>query len=299
MLFAIMIDMSRPIRVEYSNALYHVITRGNAFQDIYLDDKDRKKFLDWLRKAVETYHLICHAYCLMDNHYHLLIETPDANLSKAMRDLNGNYTQWFNARHRRIGHLFQGRYKAFVIEKESYLLGVSRYIILNPVRAKLVSHPRFWKWSSYRATVGSVCCPDWLSINWMLSLFSKSKNKAQKEYHRFISEGTCVEDPYRDLTHRFILGTPQFVHWIWKKTKSSEHIKEHSREERIVGKPNLQELFEDISTKNERNEAIVFARFLCGYSASEIARFLHLDRSVVSKISRGVYKKIKKARSTT
>jgi len=295
-----MVDMARPLRIEYPNALYHVITRGNAHQDIFLDDKDRKKFLYWLKDIIETHKLICHAYCLMDNHYHLLVETPGANLSKAMRDLNGNYTQSFNAYHNRIGHLFQGRYKAFVIEKETYLLAVARYIVLNPVHAGFVLHPRLWKWSSYQATAGSANRPDWLSIDWLLDLFSKKRNKAQMEYRHFVSEGLHDGDPYDDLVHNFILGTPQFVHWLWKKTKGSEHLKEYPREERIVGRPNLEDLFEDISTKDERNKVIIFARFRCGYFISEIAKHLHLDPSVVGKISRGIYNiKIKKAGSRT
>lgn len=109
--------MARPLRVEYPGALYHVMSRGNAFQNIFLDNRDREAYLDHLKSAVKNHNLICHAYCLMGNHSHLLLETPDPNLSQAMRDLNGNYTQWFNAKHKRVGHLFQGRYRAFVIEK--------------------------------------------------------------------------------------------------------------------------------------------------------------------------------------
>ena len=125
----------------------------------------------------------------MDNHYHLLLETLDANLSVAMRDLNGNYAQWFNVTHDRVGHLFQGRYKAFVIERETYLLEIVRYIVLNAVRAGLVEHPKDWKWSSYRATAGMTTVPKWLHVDWVLANFSKGKSDAQKEYRRFVREG--------------------------------------------------------------------------------------------------------------
>jgi putative transposase len=279
--------MARPLRVEYPGALYHVISRGNAYQKIFRDDKDRIKFLDWIKDAVELHNLICHAYCLMDNHYHLLIETPDGNLSKAMRDLNGNYTQWFNARHKSVGHLFQGRYKAFVIEKETYLLQVARYIILNPIRAKLVDHPKDWKWSSYRFTAHFDKTPTWFHSDWIINFFGEKKEDAQKCFRKFINNGIDANDPHNDSKNGFVLGSPQFVHWIWEtQTSGSEKLKEHSREQRIVGRPSLSEIFENVKTKDERDVAIKFARFRCGYLTTEIAEYAGLHRSVVGKISR-------------
>ena len=279
--------MTRPLRVEYPEALYHVISRGNARQNIYLDDKDRQKFLDWVADIVQIHNVIIHAYCLMNNHYHLLIETPDANLSKAMRDLNGNYTQWFNFKHQTVGHLFQGRYKAFVIEKESYLLEVARYIVLNPVRAKLVDHPYKYKWSSYKHTAGFNKVSKWLQQDWILEFFNKDKNKAQKQYCNFIKDGIDKENPHDDVTNGFLLGSPQFVNWIWElQTNGSEELKEYPREQRVVGRPSLKEIFKDIKTKQERNNAIKFARYRCGYLTTEIARHVGLDRAVVGRISR-------------
>jgi len=290
-LFGIMISsMARPIRIEYPGALYHVISRGNDHHDLYLDDQDRQKFLDWIEDAVEMHQLICHAYCLMDNHYHLLIETKEANLSKAMRDINGNYTQSFNVRHKHVGHLLQGRYKAFVIEKETYLLAVARYIVLNPVRAKLVKHPRQWKWSSYLSTAEAQDHPQWLCTDWILKLFGKEKRIAQKQYRQFVKAGTDVGDPYDEVKNGFLLGSPQFVDWIWQaKTNGLEKKKEYSREQRIVGRPTLDELFSDVQTKEDRNRIIRLARFRCGYLSSEIARHLGLDSSVIARISRGKY----------
>jgi len=266
------------------------MARGNSSQDIYLDNKDRIKFLYWLKDTLETHNLICHAYCLMDNHYHLLIETPDANLSSAMRDLNGNYSQWFNVKHKHIGHLFQGRYKAFVIEKEAYLLEVARYIVLNPVRAGSVEHPSQWKWSSYNATSGSRKIPEWLHVDWLLESFAQERKTAQQEYRRFIVEGIDGKDPFENLENGFLLGTPQFIHWIWENhTAGSERLKEHPREQRIVGRPTLEEIFKDIQTKEKRNSAITFARIRCGYLATEIAPFVNLDPAVVGRISKGTY----------
>lgn len=282
--------MVRPLRVEYPGALYHVIARGNAYQDIVVDDKDRKGFLYWLKDTIEIHNLVCHAYCLMDNHYHLLFETPDANLSRAMQDLNGNYSQWFNTRHGRVGHLFQGRFKSMVIEKESYLLEVSRYIVLNPIRANIVKQSRSWKWSSYNATAGIARAPNWLHTDWLLGHFSKSMKKAQVEYRNFIIAGIDRRDPHEDLENNFILGTPQFVHWIWNNyTNGSEHMKDHPREQRIVGRPSLDEIFSDVSNVKERDKAICFARIRCGYLISEIAQRIQLDASTVGKIARDKY----------
>ena len=146
--------MARPLRIEFSGAIYHVTSRGNARCAIYEDDEDRRAFLSALDRVMVRFHWICHAYCLMDNHYHLLIETPEGNLSQGMRQLNGVYTQGFNRRHNRVGHLFQGRFKAIVVDRDSYLLELCRYIVLNPVRAGEVSRPEEYRWSSYRATAG-------------------------------------------------------------------------------------------------------------------------------------------------
>jgi REP element-mobilizing transposase RayT len=132
--------MARPLRIEFAGALYHVTARGNERKAIYRDDADRSRFLDGVRRAVDRFHLLLHANVLMDNHYHLLVETLEANLSQAMRDLDGNYAQYFNRAHRRVGHLFQARYKAILVDRDTYLLELSRYIHLNPVRAGMVSH---------------------------------------------------------------------------------------------------------------------------------------------------------------
>ena len=282
--------MSRPLRVLYEGALYHVIARGDNKKKIFLDDTDRRKFLFWLEDVVKTHNLVVYAYCLMDNHYHLLVETPDANLPAAMRDLNGNYSQWFNARHSRVGHLFGGRYKSFLIEKETYLLAVARYIVLNAVKAGLVDHPSKWKWSSFKATAGLSKTPHWLSVDWLLGNFSKKRPQAQRAYREFVVEGIDAPNPYDELEHDFILGSPQFVHWIWDNhTAGSEDLKDYPRAQRIVGRPTLKDLFTPGMTKQRRDDAIVFARVRCGYLASEIARHLGLERSVVGKISRGTY----------
>lgn len=281
--------MARPLRVEYPGALYHVMSRGNAHQDIFLDDIDRRAFLKNLGNCVETHNLLCHAYCLMGNHYHLLLETLDGNLSAAMRDINGIYTQKFNYRHKRVGHVLQGRYKAFVIEKDIYFLEVARYIVLNPVVSGLVNHPRLWRWSNYNATAGVLVAPKWLQTNWTLGLFFRKRKQARNKYQEFVKGGIGLPSPYDDLKEGIILGSPQFVSWIWEKTNGSEDIKEIPRTERVVGRPTLDELFDDVKSLKDRDDAIHFARKRCGYLISEIASHLSLDSSTVGKIARGRY----------
>lgn len=202
--------MARPLRVEFPGALYHITSRGNAGQSIFLDDEDRLTFLDILAEVVERYRFRCYGYCLMDNHYHLLVETPEANLSRGMRQLNGVYTQAFNRRHKRSGHLFQGRYKAILVEKGAYLLELARYIVLNPVRVGLVRQPGRWRWSSYRATAGLEEVPPFLEVGWLLSQFDRDPERARRAYRRFVAQGKGVEI-WGELKGGVILGGDAFV----------------------------------------------------------------------------------------
>jgi putative transposase len=164
-----------------SNGVNHVTSRGNEKKPVFKDDTDRQNFLNTLQHVNKRYNWICHAYCLMTNHYHLLIETPDGNLSLGMRQLNGVYTQLFNKLHGRTGHLFQGRYKAILIQKDSHLLEVCRYVVLNPVRARMVQRPDDWKWSSYPATAGRATSHPGLTTDWVLGQFNGKRGKASRD----------------------------------------------------------------------------------------------------------------------
>ena len=198
--------MARPLRLEFPGALYHVTSRGNARQKIYLDEEDRRLYLDLLGKEVTQQGWRCYAYCLMDNHYHLLIETPEPNLVAGMRRLNGVYTQVFNRRQRRVGHLFQGRYKAIVVDKDGYLRELCRYIVLNPVRAKAVKRPEQWPWSSYRTTVGELPAPPWLAVEEVRALFP-----GRGAYRRFVEQGIGQESPWAELRGQIYLGGEEFL----------------------------------------------------------------------------------------
>ena len=209
--------MSRQLRIEYAGALYHITSRGNAQESIYRDDADRTEFLLILSKTCNRFNWHCHAYCLMGNHYHLMIETKQANLSKGMKHLNGSYTQFFNRTHKRIGHVYQGRFKAILVEKNSYLLELSRYIVLNPVRARMVKSAQDWPWSSYRATTGMINAHTCLSTDWLLSCFSKKQFKAQQAYRVFIEQGKNQPSPWENLKNQIYLGSAEFVEEMQSK----------------------------------------------------------------------------------
>jgi putative transposase len=166
--------MARPLRIILPGAPYHITSRRNAREKIYLDNKDRTTFLDLLAKSCNLFNWLCHAYCLMGNHYHLVVEILDDTLTRSMQHLNGAYTQKFNWNHSRVGHLFQGRYKAILIERDSHLLEACRYVVLNPVRANMTTKPEEWRWSSCRVTSGLATADKCLSTDWVLHQFGDS-----------------------------------------------------------------------------------------------------------------------------
>ena len=189
--------MARPLRLEFPGALYHLTSRGNARLPIYEDDEDRETFLATLSAAIERFNWLCHPYCLMGNHYHLMVETPDSNVSAGMRHLIGVYTQRFNRRHRRVGHVFQGRFKAIVVERQSYLLELCRNVVLNPVRVAMVKRVERYPWSSYRATAGLEPAPSWLTTDWVLGQFGRQRRRAQTRYAEFVEAGIGAVSPAR------------------------------------------------------------------------------------------------------
>ncbi len=205
--------MARPVRVEYPGALYHVTARGVAQQPIFFDAHDRASFLRLLGRVHEEHGFIVHAYCLMDNHYHLEVETPQANLSRGMQWLGQTYAGFVNRRRGRAGHLFPGRFKAVLVEREGYLYVLTRYIHLNPVRAKLVKHPAQHPWSSYRAYVGATRVQPWLETHATLGAFGQTLEKARLAYRRFV-EDQPVTDPFRDVRDGALLGGDAFVRRI-------------------------------------------------------------------------------------
>ena len=208
--------MARALRIEYPGAFYHLMHRGNAGSDIFKSERDRERFLEYLGKAVERYELRIHSYCLMTNHYHLLVETAQPNLSQAIKWINVSYAAYFNRKRKRSGHLFQGRYKAILIDADEYLTHLSRYIHLNPKRARMVEDLKDHPWSSYPVFGGYVKAPEWLETSWLLSLFGKDHKQAKKNYRSFVEsvQNEEIEDPSTDMVGGVILGGVDFVNWV-------------------------------------------------------------------------------------
>lgn len=283
--------MARALRIEYPDAVYHVTSRGNARNRIFADDQDRENFLAVLGVVVKRYNWLCHAYCLMDNHYHLMIETPDANLSRGMRQLNGVYTQKYNWRHSKTGHIFQGRYKSILVEKENYLLELCRYVVLNPVRANMVEKAEEWKWSSYEATAGIKSVPDYLMVDWILDLFSSKKGEAQKRYRQFVREGIHQGSPWEELQAQVLLGKEGFIDKFKDLLSDKEQVKEIPRPQRYVSRPGLSKIFQEGETKSRRNRHIHTAHVKYGYTLKDIADHLRIHYTTVSKAMSGVDKK--------
>lgn len=276
--------MSRPLRIEYPDAVYHVTSRGNARNNIFQSDSDRETFLKIFAAVVRQFNWLCHAYCLMDNHYHLLIETPDGNLSKGMRHLNGVYTQKYNWQNIKTGHVFEGRYKAILVEKDSYLLELCRYVVLNPVRAKMTEKPEQWKWSSYLYTVGIKNCPEYLTTDWLLGHFSPKMLEAQKLYRRFVRDGIGLKSPWEELQGQILLGEELFIDEHRDLLYDKQPVKEIPRTQRYLNRPKLSIFFSKEHEKAERNKQIRQAHIQHGYTLKEIADHLGIHYTTVSKV---------------
>jgi putative transposase len=277
--------MARPLRIEYAEAVYHVTSRGNARKSIFRDDKDRGMLINILEEVNDRYHWLCHAYCLMSNHYHLVIETPDGNLSKGMRHLNGVYTMRFNRHHGSVGHVFQGRYKAILVQKESHLLEVCRYVVLNPVRAEVVEVPERWRWSSYRATAGMEKAHACLSTDWVLGQFGSKKRIAEKRYRAFVKDGIGGHRIWEGVKGQSILGEKEFIDRLIDFVRGYEEVIEIPKGQRYVTRPSLGEIFKDAEgEKQKRDAGIVDAVTKWGYSGREVANHLGLHYSTVSRL---------------
>lgn len=280
--------MARPLRIAFPGAVYHITSRGNERKAIFWDAQDHDAFLEILHHVITRYNWFCHAYCMMDNHYHLLIETPDGNLSIGMRQLNGVYTQLFNKGHGRIGHLFQGRFEAVVVQKESHLLEACRYVVLNPVRAKMVEAPHQWLWSSYSATAGQRRPHPCLTTEWILGQLASDRKTAEEAYRRFVEDGIAAESIWKDLKGQSILGGIGFVEKMSDHVKGKESIPEIPKGQRFINRPTIESLFteEVLRDRRARDERVFEAVEKHGYTQREVADHLRLHFTSVSRIMR-------------
>lgn len=290
--------MARPLRIEYPGAFYHVTSRGNEKKDIFRDTKDRQRFLRYLESATERYGASMHVYCLMSNHYHLLLETPRGNLSEIMRHINGAYTTYFNVRHQRAGHLFQGRYKAILVEFDEYAKELSRYIHLNPVRAGIVENPGKYPWSSYQYYVGHRKAPAWLVAGFILSYFSKKVSSARKTYREFVQTfiGPEYESPLQNVVASTILGSSDFVQKIKERYVDTEKVDRNlpALRELITGITTIERVKTEVESvfgndaKLSRKVSLYVCHRYSGLKLKEIGNHFGIGESGVSEASRRV-----------
>jgi putative transposase len=239
--------MARALRLEYAGAVYHVTSRGNEGKRLFRDRRDRERFQEVLTEAVRRYRWIVSAATLMGNHYHLVVETPEPNLSAGMRYLNGTYAQWFNRRHKRSGHLFGERYGATLVEKNEYLRNVARYVVLNPVRAKMVKHPAGYEWSSYRASAGLSDPPGWLSIDALRPWFGDEGNW-RENYVSFVESKVDEEDRlWSGLRRGHFLGSEKWLDEVRQEIETRMRCDDHPERQRYAGRPAMYRIVEVVA----------------------------------------------------
>lgn len=242
--------MARPLRIEYPGAFYDVTSRGNERKAIYGNRADRERFLSYLESAHDRYRAAIHAFCLMENHYHLLVETPQGNLSEILHHINGAYTNYYNTKRQRSGHLFQGRYKAVLVEKDAYLQVLSRYIHLNPVRAGLVEHPSAYPWSSYPYYVGMKKRPEWLVTGNLLGFFGEEDAVAGARYRGFVEDGIGneTERPLKDVFAGTFLGSKEFIERVKAGFPGMKELdpRDVPAVKRMRSKPSLDEIIQAV-----------------------------------------------------
>ena len=264
--------MSRPLRLEFPGSLWHVTVRGNERRDIFVDDTDRNRFLDLLGESVDRFKWIVPTYALMPNHTHAVIQLTTETLSRGMCWLNGNYAREFNRRHRRVGHLFQGRFKPFLIDKDAYFLEVLRYVVLNPVRACIVAKPDDYDWTSYRAIMGAAEAPPWLAVDDALVQFGPTREIARANYCQFVDAGIGLDrKPWDDLVGQIYLGGEQWLEKVRTQIALKPRADEHPQQQRSPGNLAMADIVAAVASALSTDEARVrygpdkFARMVAAW----------------------------------
>src|SRR3989338_712132 len=285
--------MARPLRIEYPGAFYHITSRGNERKNIFKNEYDFKKFLEYLEAANKRYRAVIHIYCLMSNHYHLLIETPLGNLSQIMRHINGSYTTYFNTKRQRAGHLFQGRYKAILVEADEYAGELSRYIHLNPVRAGIVNNPEEYRCSSYQNYTGKKA-DKWLTTDFILGYFGGKGSTAFKKYGNFVKSliNREYDSPLKDTVSSTILGGADFIKEIKDKYLSGKEADRDIPALRELKKVLIEDIMKEVEAtfKGKHSFSKKAALYLChrysGRTLKEIGGYFGMGESGVSQSSR-------------
>jgi putative transposase len=272
--------MARNPRPVFPGAVYHVMARGVRKSPIFIDDVDRRKYLRLLACAVKTYACLCYVYCLMGNHYHLVIKTPRGNFSRFSQYLNGEYAKYFNRRHKYSGHVYDGRCKSPLIEDNEYLASAIAYVLRNPIEAQLVTKAGQWKWSSYQATVGNCSCPEFLTLDWLPRVFMTKTVEAA--CRRLAAHVHATDNDY-DIDAEIVRGSARFHQHARKVIGRTLYKMRVPRSFRALGRPGLDELFAGVK-KADRRKIILRAQIAHGYLLSEIARYLDLHPTTISRI---------------
>ena len=293
--------MARPVRITYPGAFYHVTSRGNEQKDVFKSQRDREKFLEYLASATERYGAVIHAYCLLSNHYHLLLETPGGNLLQIMRHINGAYTTYFNVKRKRAGHLFQGRFKAILVEADEYAMELSRYIHLNPVRAGMVTRPEEYRWSSYNNFIGQGTATSWLRVETILNYFSKDTKEAKQKYRSFVEDllGKEYESPFKNTFGTAVLGTDRFIELV-----TSEYLSKKEIDRAVPGirqfksSPVPEEILKAVTTIMGGNEKLArqIGMYLChkfsGKKLREIGNLFNVGETAIAEAHRLLSRKM-------
>lgn len=271
--------MTRPLRIEFPGALYHVTARGDQLNAIYRDDTDRYIWLEVMGLVCARFHLVVHAYCQMTNHFHLMLETAEGNLGQGMRQLNGIYSQRVNRRHGLAGHVFQGRYHAVLVQKESHLLELARYLVLNPVRARMVDRADEWHWSSHHFMLDPAGKPDWLDRQWLLGQFGATPDHSVQAYREFVAAGAGEQSPLRQMQYQLILGDDDFA----AQNRRRQHgaaLDDVAKSQRRMAAMTLAEYETAFS---ERDEAMAQAYFSTAFTMAQIGAHFGVSYKTVSR----------------
>lgn len=277
--------MTRPARTEIKNGVFLVSAYSVEKSPAFTCTQDMEMFLHIISSVTETSGWKCHGYCLLKDHYHLIIETPKTNLSKGMRQINGLYTQYFNRTYTTAGSLFRGRFKSVILDKNQYLLPIARHIVLNPVRLGYAASTAEYRWSSYNETCGNSNVSSFLYPDWILEQLGSKRKKAQKKYKKYIQDGINTISPLLAVRQQVFLGSDEFIEKIKKKTRRKTEKKLNKLHAKQLSRPSLNDIFfNTLSDKKKRNRAIQKAHGKFGYSLKEIGQFLKLHYTTISKI---------------
>lgn len=295
--------MSRPLRIQYPGAFYHVTSRGNERKMVFQSTRDREKYLSYLESAHERYGAVIHTYCLMGNHYHLLLETPRGNLSQIIHHINGAYTTYFNIKRDRPGHLFQGRFKGLLVEKDAHCKELSRYIHLNPVRAGIVKSPSEYPWSSYRYFIGKDKKPQWLTTELVLGDFGGERRKGYRRYREYVEREVSkeLETPFKRVIASTFLGSEEFINnirmeYLEKKKVDRRNIPAIKR---LLRGPSPEEIEKTVLKILGKDHAlykkicIYLSHQHSGISLDEIGAYFGMKGGAVSQLSRRFKERIK------